>query len=168
MKKSITITFCFVAAMLLQSIFAFSFKGIEIEGPIKIVEAKLIAKDLVVKEETDDEINLVGEFAGENVAIVLEKDKNSGNIAGMMIVDVDKNAYRTYNLFRDLYVEKYGQPSLTEDTMRQLLAEDGEDLSARVHAVMFIVAGGNLMIAQMNEIANGKQGVIIKFEPDNQ
>lgn len=92
-----------------------SFKGIPITGTMTSFCQKLAAKGLR-KIGTEGNITLfTGDFTGRNATIGAIAADNGKDVFGVAVMfdetDTWNTLVSTYDHYKDLYIEKYGQPS---------------------------------------------------------
>lgn len=105
------------------------FKGIPMEGTLQSFTKKLEAKGYKTLSIKDAQAVLTGEFGGYencNIAVVSEKGTQIGMVA-VLFPPMDKwtNLFGCYHLFKNMLIEKYGNPhTCVEEFQRGYINDD--------------------------------------------
>lgn len=113
---SICILFVAIAANAQEHL---SFKGIPIEGSITTFCQKLKAKGLEQVHSEDNIRLFTGDFTGRDATIGVVADQTGKNVFSVVVIFPASREWNTlvntYNHFKDLYTEKYGNPSFSRE-----------------------------------------------------
>lgn len=149
-----------------------SFKGIPIEGSMTSFCQKLKAKGLVQIGSEGNVRLFKGDFTGRSATIGAVATDNGQDVFAVAVffdqTDSWNTLVTTYNHYKDLYIEKYGQPSQcvennpsTSDSNISLMYELSQ---GRVtYGCIFDAPGGSIQISIENgNISDGF--VLIKYQ----
>lgn len=167
---SLFLTFVGLAATAQEHL---SFKGIPIEGSISTFCQKLKAKGFVqIRSENNIRI-FTGDFTGRDVAIGVYADQSGKNVFSVKVIFPISGEWNTlvntYDYYKELYTEKYGNPSLViEDNPSR--SNDNTSLMAEVHqgtvvyGSFFNAPGGIIVISIEKAEGVYKGQVMIKYK----
>jgi len=114
--KQILITICALfAAIISNAQEHLSFKGIPIDGSISTFCQKLEAKGFIQLGYEDNVWLFKGDFTGRNAIVGVVAADNGEDVFGVTLIfdksDSWNSLVSTYSYYKDLYIEKYGQPT---------------------------------------------------------
>lgn len=178
MKKflSTIVLFCFALCGFAQE--HLSFKGIPIEGSTTAFCQKLKAKGFEVIHQNDQVALFSGDFTGRNVTVVVisTNDGKNVNSIGVSFDSSDdwNTLVSTYEYYKTLYTEKYGEPSITKEynpaysNSNIVLMSELKQGTVDYHSI-WETAGGKIMISigkSTNKV--GYYGEVMIIYLDNQ
>lgn len=148
-----------------------SFKGIPIDGSMYSFCKKLKSKGFVYLESEDNMRIFSGNFAGRNAMVAVAATNNEKDVYMVFVSlpasDEWNTLVATYNYYKDLYVHKYGEPSVCEeknpahnDSNIALMAEVYKGTVN--YGSAWVVAGGviAMSIIKTRGIYEGQVGII--------
>lgn len=119
MKKFILIVLLSIFAITMNAQEHLSFKGIPIEGSITTFCQKLKAKGLTQVHSEDNIRLFVGDFTGRDATIGVVADQTGKNVFSVVVIlpknDEWNTLVNTYDYYKELYTEKYGNPSFSKE-----------------------------------------------------
>lgn len=155
--KQLLFTLCIICSVFFANAQEhLSFKGIPIEGSITTFCQKLMAKGFsqIGKEKN---IRLFkGNFTGRNASVAVEATDNGQDVHTVYVIFDESDSWKvlvnTYEQYKDLYIEKYGQPSKcmeynpshTETNTSQMLDLNEGKVT---YASIFNAPGGSITIS---------------------
>lgn len=173
----------FIALMLLLSASCgyaqehLSFKGIPIEGSLNAFCQKLKSKGFVETDILDSNTRLFkGPFTGRQVTVGIAATDDGQDVFSVIVFlpksDEWNNLVSTYRNFKDLYTEKYGNPTTCEENTPSTYNSNSTnmyDLSqGRVsYYCVFKVSGGVIRISIENAWRNKGQVTISYLDEQN-
>ena len=129
-----------------------AFKGIPIDGSLTAFCQKLKAKGLTYVNSNNSEALFEGDFAGRHATIGVAAT-NDGRKVFAVVVFFDASQewntlVSTYNYYKDLYTNKYGNPSVVR--------EHNPSYSSSNSALMAELYQGTVLWGTLWEIAGGE------------
>lgn len=171
--KRILLTFAL--SLIITGVFAqehLSFKGIPLEGSMTSFCQKLKAKGLKSLGSQNNIQIFTGDFTGREATVGVVSTSDGKDVFGVVVLlPASKewnNLVNTYDYYKDLYVRKYGEPSVSResnpsnsDSNTSLMAEVYQGTVTYVSA--WEVAGGSidLSIEKTNGVYEGQ--VVIRY-----
>ena len=178
MKKflSTIVLFCFAFCGFAQE--HLSFKGIPIEGSTTAFCQKLKSKGFEIIEQNDQLALLSGDFTGRNVTVVVVSTNDGKNVYSVGVSFDSSDNWKTlvssYEHYKTLYTEKYGEPSITKE-YNPAFSDSNIVLMSELkqgtvdYRSIWETAGGKIMISirkSTNKV--GYYGEVMIFYLDNQ
>ena len=119
MKKILFILTTLLMGINLMAQEHLSFKGIPIEGSMSSFCQKLNEKGFT-KVGTDNNVTMfVGDFTGRQASIGVGATDNGENVYSVVVFfdpsDEWKTLVNAYDYYKDLYIRKYGKPSISRE-----------------------------------------------------
>ena len=115
MKKNLLAVIAMFFAITCMAEEHLKFKGIPIEGSMNSFCQKLETKGFSKVESDANSTIFRGDFAGSNATIGVISDDDGENVASVFVMfdgsDEWKVLLNTYNCYKDLYTQKYGNPA---------------------------------------------------------
>lgn len=172
MRKAIFCCLFMLTTMLSLSAEHLSFKGIPLEGSIYSFCQKLQASGFkLVSRDTNMRI-LEGKFTKYDVTVGVLSDQTGKNVTSVIVLlpssEEWKTLVNTYDYYKSLYTEKYGEPALCEEN-NPSKSDSNISLMYEVHqgtisyGSVFLAPGGyiELSIEKANGLYTGQ--VIIRY-----
>lgn len=150
--KHYVISLCMICVAIVSSAQEhLSFKGIPIDGSIASFCQKLKAKGFVQLESKDNIRLFKGKFTGRNATIGVVAADNRKDVFSVTVFfeesDRWNNLVSTYEHYKDLYIEKYGQPIQC--------VEDNPSRSDSNISLMLDLSDGRVTYASLFEAPGG-------------
>ena len=171
--KQLLFTLCIICSVFFANAQEhLSFKGIPIEGNITTFCQKLMAKGFTQIGMDKNAGLFVGDFTGRNATVAVVATDNGQDVHTVGVIfdksDSWKVLVHTYEEYKNLYIEKYGQPSEcveynpshTETNTSQMLDLNEGKVT---YTSIFNAPGGSITISILGE--KYKEGFVgIKYE----
>lgn len=172
MKKFVITFVLLFAAVNLMAQEHLSFKGIPIEGSMTEFCQKLKAKGFEAIEKGNNSSLFTGSFTGRDVVVGVAATDNGKDVFAVVITlgisEEWKSLVDTYNYHKELYIRKYGKPSISEEknparsnTNTALMAEVHQ--GRVVYSSMWKVAGGDIKLSIEKSSGVYEGGVVIRY-----
>lgn len=139
-----------------------SFKGIPIEGSMTSFCQKLVAKGFN-KIGTQNNITLfVGDFTGRQATVGVAATDDGKSVHSVVVVFDESSEWntlvKTYNYYKDLYIRKYGNPSVSEEYNPSRREENT--------SLMYELSQGKVTYASVWEVTGGIIELVIEKAND--
>lgn len=172
MKKIIMVLTFFLTASNLMAQEHLSFKGIPIEGSMTEFCQKLKAKGFSPIDSENNIELFSGDFTGRNATVGVTATDDGNNVFSVVVFFDPSDEWNvlanTYDYYKDLYIRKYGKPSISKEN-NPAFSDSNTVLMSElyqgrvVYASVWEVTGGDIELSIEKAFSIYEGMVIIRY-----